>query len=346
MLTTRLPRLLLPLVLFLVWTPVAYAWSWPVSGPVLQPFSYDSAHPYAAGQHRGIDIGADAAGQTVVAPAAGTVSFAGTVPANGRSVTIQTQDGYSVTLTHLGSTVVATGQVLAEQDPVGTIGPSGTPEEDGPYVHLGIRVTTDPDGYLDPLSFLPPAATGGSTDDPAPSQPSSSGTTSASPAPESTPAVATRRGSPGTPAQSHVSHDEDSRAQQPRSEIKTRTSMQRPAVRSVRPTAAASHPVQSKPRHFAEPESFVRRPVVETAAPIEPAALDSGHELRPSASPSPHPRSTGLLPLLLNGAAALIAVAAALRAGCGRRRRLTESAQVLHLRRRLPEQLRPASRAA
>ena len=63
-----------------------------------------------------------------------------------------------MTLTHLGSTVVAKGQLLAEQDPVGTIGPSGTPEQDVPYVHLGIRVTTDPDGYLDPSAScrLPP----------------------------------------------------------------------------------------------------------------------------------------------------------------------------------------------
>jgi hypothetical protein len=48
------------MLLFLVWTPVAQAWSWPVQGPVVQPFVYDEAHPYASGQHRGIDIGADA----------------------------------------------------------------------------------------------------------------------------------------------------------------------------------------------------------------------------------------------------------------------------------------------
>jgi hypothetical protein len=58
--TTR--RLALVAFLFLAWAPAAYAWSWPVQGPVLQPFAYDEAHPYAAGQHRGVDIGADAAG--------------------------------------------------------------------------------------------------------------------------------------------------------------------------------------------------------------------------------------------------------------------------------------------
>src|ERR671931_386280 len=38
--------------------PLAGAWTWPPDGPVLQPFVFDPAHPYAAGQHRGIDIGA------------------------------------------------------------------------------------------------------------------------------------------------------------------------------------------------------------------------------------------------------------------------------------------------
>src|SRR6478735_1502077 len=143
-------------VAFLVWVPVANAWTWPVQGPVLQPFSYDEAHPYAAGQHRGIDIGANAAGERVVASSTGTVSFAGSVPNSGESVTIETADGYSVTLTHLGSIAVSKGASVAEGDAVGTIGPSGTPEVDGPYVHLGIRVTTDPNGYVDPLGLLPP----------------------------------------------------------------------------------------------------------------------------------------------------------------------------------------------
>src|SRR5207245_10674794 len=90
-------------VAFLVWAPVASAWSWPVQGPVLQPFSYDEAHPYDPGQHRGIDIGANATGDPVVAPASGTVSFAGFVPTSGESLTVEPADGYPVTLTHLGS---------------------------------------------------------------------------------------------------------------------------------------------------------------------------------------------------------------------------------------------------
>src|SRR5205823_4707943 len=48
------------------------AWSWPTSGAVLRTFSFDPAHPYAAGQRRGIEIGG-APGDAVVAPAAGIV---------------------------------------------------------------------------------------------------------------------------------------------------------------------------------------------------------------------------------------------------------------------------------
>ncbi len=153
--TSRRRVLLAALSAALALAPAAGAWSWPADGPVLQPFDFDPAHPYAAGQHRGIDLGADA-GAVVVAPAAGTVTFAGTVPASGKSVTITTADGYAVTLTHLGSFSVAAGVSLAEGDPVGTVGPSGDPELAQPYVHLGIRLAATPEGYVDPLSLLPP----------------------------------------------------------------------------------------------------------------------------------------------------------------------------------------------
>ena len=38
--------------------PGARAWTWPAGGEVLRPFVFDPAHPYAGGQHRGIDISA------------------------------------------------------------------------------------------------------------------------------------------------------------------------------------------------------------------------------------------------------------------------------------------------
>ncbi len=70
--------LLASLVASLVAVPAAHAWAWPAAGPVLRPFSL-GADTYAAGQHRGVDIGAEL-GSAVLAPAAGTVSFVGSIP--------------------------------------------------------------------------------------------------------------------------------------------------------------------------------------------------------------------------------------------------------------------------
>ena len=100
----------------LILAPHAAAWSWPVDGAVLKPFVFDPAHPYAAGQHRGVDV-AGVAGSDIRAPVGGAVSFAGSVPSSGKTVTIQTQDGYSVTLVHLGSIIVARGAVIARARP-------------------------------------------------------------------------------------------------------------------------------------------------------------------------------------------------------------------------------------
>src|SRR5437588_6267051 len=163
----------------LVVPAMAQAWTWPVQGPVLRPFVFGD-DPYRAGQHRGIDIGAPS-GTAVLAPAPGTISFAGTVPKNGKTVTIQTQDGYSVTLVHLGSVGVKRQATVVEGAVVGTVGPSGEPDLDEPYVYLGIRRTAEPQGYLDPLTLLPgPTASPGAppesppTADPAPAAPPAS----------------------------------------------------------------------------------------------------------------------------------------------------------------------------
>jgi hypothetical protein len=145
---------LLPVLLaFQVGVSPALAWTWPVDGPVLQPFTFDVDNPYARGQHRGIDIGAPS-GSPVTAPVTGTVSFAGTVPGGGLTLAIRTADGYSATLVHLGAITVARGAHVEEGAVVGSVGPSGEPELSEPYVHLGVRVAAEPEGYVDPLPFL------------------------------------------------------------------------------------------------------------------------------------------------------------------------------------------------
>jgi Peptidase family M23 len=361
---TTIRRLALPLLVFLAWTPAANAWSWPVQGPVLQAFSYDESHPYAAGQHRGIDIAADAAGETVVAPAAGTVSFAGTVPTNGKSVTIVTADGYAVTLTHLGTILVTKGATVAEQDAIGTIGPSGTAEFDAPYVHLGIRHAADPDGYVDPLELLPPPAS-------APSPPSSSSGSStasagASSANTTTPAASANQPASAapasrTPAAPHARTRVSSHARARAQEARAKVGSSRPPRRSeVQPaeesTALVVHPRAGRDRGDRRTTNTSRRPVVETAAPAEPTGLDAGHEIRPRVpvaqqpSPSQRPTPATLLTLVLNGAAAVVALAAAFGVGRGRRRRRFASspaaaAPVLRLPHRECAR-RPESRAA
>jgi Peptidase family M23 len=356
-LTTK-RRLALTVLLFLVWAPVANAWTWPVKGPVLEPFSYDEAHPYAAGQHRGIDIGANAAGEQVVAPAAGTISFAGSVPSSGESVTIQTSDGYSVTLTHLGSMAVSKGALIAEGALVGTIGPSGTAEVDGPYVHLGIRVTSDANGYLDPLGFLPPPSASGATPSDQPeSQPSASGGSVATPTTSAQPVSTSTAPVPGTSSTPTVITRGANVRTRPSSSRFGRLAGEPDRSRSsgtasheVRPPHSSRHELQSgmraqvqaatPQRRIDAPTGSSRRPVVEAAAPAARLRLDAGHELgTPVRRPRPV-QSSELLPLAFNGAAALVALAAAFAAGWSVRRRRAgwgPPAQVLHLSRSVAE---------
>ena len=171
------------LALALVVPGRAAAWSWPTSGEVLRPFSFGT-NPYAAGEHRGIDIGG-AQGEKVHAAAGGRITFVGIVPSSGLVVSLLTPDGYAVTLTHLGSASVSKGTTVEDGDVVGAVGPSGDPEVPQPYVHLGVRIAADEQGYVDPLGLLPPrgAPMRDSTPTPAP-QP----TPTPAPAPASTPA--------------------------------------------------------------------------------------------------------------------------------------------------------------
>lgn len=127
---------------------------WPTGGSVLREFVFDPALPYANGQHRGIDI-AGAPGSSIVAPTSGTVMFVGTVPSWGKTLTITTDDGLTISLTQLGSIMVTQGMRVAEQEVVGTIGPSGDAASPRPHVHLSVRVASREHGYLDPEQFLP-----------------------------------------------------------------------------------------------------------------------------------------------------------------------------------------------
>src|SRR5918995_6476107 len=164
---------------------------WPAGGPVLRGFAVVD-DPYAAGQHRGIDIALRDA-RPVRAPASGEVSFAGPVPTHGLTVTIVTTDGYKASLTHLGTLRVRKGAVVGEGDTIADPGPSGESEHDTAYVHLGIRVG-EGETYVDPLGLLPSRSAPDSS--PAPTTPPDPVPT---PSPAEPPAAAEPAAAPPAP---------------------------------------------------------------------------------------------------------------------------------------------------
>src|SRR3954453_18453918 len=96
-------------------------WTWPIRGPVVTPYR-NGGDPYAAGQHRGIDIGAPA-GSRVVAAVGGTVTFVGTGGSLGLTVAERTSDGpFDLSYLHLSSIAVHRGDVLAAGAAVGAVG--------------------------------------------------------------------------------------------------------------------------------------------------------------------------------------------------------------------------------
>jgi murein DD-endopeptidase MepM/ murein hydrolase activator NlpD len=127
-------------------------WRWPVAGPVLQPFAL-SADRFAAGQHRGIDIGA-ARGSPVRAACTGRVTFAGVAGPSGRTVTLVC-GRYVTTYLHLGSAAVARGATIAAGHRIGTVGTSGTPRLRAVHLQFDVRLVASRWAYVDPLSVLP-----------------------------------------------------------------------------------------------------------------------------------------------------------------------------------------------
>jgi hypothetical protein len=130
-------------------------WAWPVRGDVLTPFR-NGDDPYAAGQHRGVDIAA-APGTPVVAAARGTVVWAGVVGSSGLTVAERTADGaYELSYLHLSAVSVRRGQTVAAGERLGAVGVSGTRSVAQPHLHFGVREAGDRHAYVDPLRFLPP----------------------------------------------------------------------------------------------------------------------------------------------------------------------------------------------
>ena len=110
---------------------------------------------YSGKTHRGVDLRAPA-GTDASTPAAGKVTFAGRVPADGGgtcgAVTVEIADGLRVSLLPLAEVFVVAGDALAAGEVVGTVAGSGDDSASTPHLHLGLRRG---DVYLDPTGLLP-----------------------------------------------------------------------------------------------------------------------------------------------------------------------------------------------
>src|SRR5947209_4703270 len=130
--------------------------TWPVRGDVITPYR-NGDDPYAAGQHRGIDIAASA-GTPVVAAAGGTILYAGVVGSSGLTVSERTADGrYELSYLHLSAASVHAGARVAAGERVGEVGTSGHRSAEQSHLHFGVREAGSRQSYIDPLSFLAPA---------------------------------------------------------------------------------------------------------------------------------------------------------------------------------------------
>lgn len=122
------------------------SWLWPIgsAAEIVGPYAAPE-HRYAAG-HRGIDIAATPEAP-VLAPADGTVFFAGTV-VDRPIVTIRLADGTLASVEPVVGSVSEGAAVVRGQE-IGRVGSGGHCSER--CVHLGVRVEGD---YVSPLKFL------------------------------------------------------------------------------------------------------------------------------------------------------------------------------------------------
>jgi murein DD-endopeptidase MepM/ murein hydrolase activator NlpD len=121
-----------------------------VVGPIVRGYDPPDS-PYGSG-HRGIDI-AVPPGTVAVAPATGTVKFAG--PVGGQLfVSIAHDGGLESTFSWVSKTLVRKGDTVFAGQPLALTG-QGHPGSVLPHLHFGAKR----DGsYVDPLSLLAPAS--------------------------------------------------------------------------------------------------------------------------------------------------------------------------------------------
>lgn len=155
-------------------TECASAATWPVStSPLSASVSFHQT--YSAGDqcyvHSGIDIPASA-GMQISSPLAGTVRYTGSVPSGDsrtggsgsdktmNAVSIEVDDGRTITLMPLSNIFVSEGQRVSEGSCVGVLAAAGDVSSAATHVHMGYKQGR---AYLDPMQLyglvgLPTAA--------------------------------------------------------------------------------------------------------------------------------------------------------------------------------------------
>jgi murein DD-endopeptidase MepM/ murein hydrolase activator NlpD len=123
--------------------------TWPVRGAVNSEFGTRFSPWSGAPEfHAGIDIAAER-GTAVLAPAAGTVAFAGASPEYGLAVIIDHGQEITTIYAHLSRIRVAAGQRVSRGDEIARTGNTG--RSSGPHLHYEILVAGRP---VNPRSFF------------------------------------------------------------------------------------------------------------------------------------------------------------------------------------------------
>jgi len=123
---------------------------WPLSGEVVSPFGW-RIHPVLQFRHHhnGIDIDAPE-GTTVVAAAAGSVSFVGEDESYGTMLILSHAGGFLTVYGHLSRVFVYPRQFVEAGQPIAESGNTGI--SSGPHLHFEVRNREFP---IDPMQYLP-----------------------------------------------------------------------------------------------------------------------------------------------------------------------------------------------
>lgn len=121
---------------------------WPILGPITSGFGW-RVHPIfdTPEFHTGVDIAASM-GAVIDAPAAGTVIYAGSLPANGTLVILDHGNGVTTTYSHLSAYRVYVGEHVQRGQVIARVGSTGW--STGPHLFFEIRKNGHP---INPLSL-------------------------------------------------------------------------------------------------------------------------------------------------------------------------------------------------